>query len=171
MREKQQRKSAPALFLGEFTLDPSSEEFRDLRSVCEPGNPYRCLIGTAASIHIGKRLTARLDHSRSSGVIGVTHADMRYERPMTPEEFMFAAKFDLGARMRKPVTVIIDLADGTWKTKPKQKAYGLAKDTTRRINRKGDGVKRTIRMRQLEAIKKAHAQQQEAAQAEEEETL
>jgi hypothetical protein len=138
--------------LGEFTLDPSTKEFKDLRSVCEPGNPWRCLIATSGSMHLGRRMSVRLDHVNNWGVIGVTEGDYRFERPMTPAEVAFAAKFDLGEHLHKPLTVRVDLGDDTWKAKPKQVGGGRpvgSRNAKRRV--------KTIRARQLEAIRKAHA--------------
>src|SRR5580693_9432337 len=63
----------------QFTIDPQTKEFSDLRSVCEPGNPWRCLIGTMGSIELGRRMTVRLDHETHTGVIGVTVGDWRWE--------------------------------------------------------------------------------------------
>lgn len=142
--------------VGEFTIDPRTPAFQELRSVCDPGNPWRCLIATAGSIHLGKRMTVRLDHEERSGVLGVTVGEMRYERPMTSEEVAFATKFDLGANMRKPLTVRIDLADGTWRSKGKKLGGGADKRDPRRP-RAGDRKVKSIRARQLAAIKKAHA--------------
>ena len=115
----------------EFTIDPMCKEFKELRGVCEPGNPYRCLIATMASIKIKKRMTVRLDHKNWEGVIGLSHDGMRYERPMTAEEVTFAQKFDLGNRMRRSLTVKVDLNDGTWKTRPAEtgKSYEDQKGT------------------------------------------
>ena len=59
-------------FIGQFTLDPADGEFGALQSVCEQGNPWRCLIGTSASIHLGKRMTVRVNHENKTGVIGIS---------------------------------------------------------------------------------------------------
>lgn len=140
-------------FLGEFTLNPRTKEFQDLRSVCEPGNPWRCLIGTAGSMHLGKRMSVRLNHEKGTGVIGVTEGDYRFERPMTPEEVAFATKFDLGKRLSNSLTVRVDLADGTWTAKPKRGTDARPPDRYRNAK----PHTKSIRARQLEAIRKAHA--------------
>jgi len=139
--------------LGEFTLDPKTKEFRDLRSVCEPGNPWRCLIATSGSMHLGKRMSVRLNHDNHSGVIGITEGDYRFERPMTEEEVAFATRFDLGERLRKPLTVRVDLGDGSWAAKPKR--VGGPRSKIRDGNAKPHT--KTIRARQLDAIRKAYA--------------
>lgn len=138
-KKRQDRDRMPAC---EFTIDPQTPQFKNLRSVCEPGSPYRCLIATTGSIQIGKRMTVRLDHARSEGVIGITHGDARYERPMTREEVEFATKFDLGRRMRKPLTVRIDLYDGTWKAKPKEGGRGTSRAARRRSPRAATAIGR-----------------------------
>jgi len=136
-----------------FIIDPRSPEFRDLRSVCEPGNPWRCLIATVAGIELGRRVTARVDHDTGTGVLGLTEGEFRYERPMTRDEVVFATKFDLQRGMRKPLTVVINLNDGTWARKPKR-AGGGEKNAA---NRHGAGERRTrtIRERQLKQIRAA----------------
>src|SRR5258707_8385621 len=101
----------------QFRIDPQTEEFAKLRSVCEPGNPWRCLIATMGSLELGKRMSVRLDHEKDTGVIGVTDGDTRYERPMTRDEVSFARRFDLGQDMRKPLIVRVDLHDDAWSTK------------------------------------------------------
>lgn len=152
-----------ATFLGRFTLNPADPGFEDLRAVCEPGNPWRCLIATKASMELGKRMTVRLDHEERSGVIGVTWEGWRFQRPMTGEEVRFARKFDLGQPIRKPLTVVVDLNDGTWTGKPKA-ASGGAKTAANNQGR-GPGNKRikSIRARQLEAIRKGTAAEADAA--------
>ena len=145
--------------LGEFTLDPKTKEFRDLRSVCEPGNPWRCLIATSGSMHLGKRMSVRLDHDNGTGVIGITEGDFRFERPMTEEEVAFATKFDLGQTMRKPLTVRVDLGDGSWSAKPKR-GSAAGRPAGPRSKLRGGNAKphtKTIRARQLEAIRRAYA--------------
>jgi hypothetical protein len=140
-------------FLGSFTLDPADPEFSDLRSVCEPGNPWRCLIATKGSMELGKRMSVRLDHDKHSGVIGITQDDTRYERPMTPAEVTFATKFDMGEQLRKPLTVTVDITDDAWTAKPKRNQGGRKTAA----NNKGRGPKnkqiKTIRQRQLAAIR------------------
>lgn len=148
MSKKKVEEALPAC---EFTIDPTDKEFKQLRSVCDPGNPWRCLIATTASMKIGKRVTVRLDHEEHKGIIGLTHGALRYERPMTDEEVLFATKFDMGERMRKPLTVKIDLKDGSWKAKPKQKG-GACKQ-----GRTSNRVVHTIRARQLAVIREQHA--------------
>lgn len=142
-------------YLGQFTLNPADPEFTDLRSVCEPGNPWRCLIATKGSIELGKRMSVRLDHEQRSGVIGVTHGDYRFERPMTDEEVRFATRFDRGEPMRKPLTVTVDLNDGSWNAKPKRGAHGNRPGGPRSKIRNGNAKPhtKTIRARQLEAIR------------------
>jgi hypothetical protein len=146
--------------LGQFTIDPQTKEFKDLRSVCEPGNPWRCLIATTGSIHLGRRMTVRLDHDDHAGVIGLTEGDYRFERPMTRDEIDFATKFDLGQQLRKPLTVKVDLADGSWTAKPKRGAPGSGGPGGPRSQLRGGNAKphtKTIRARQLEAIRKTYA--------------
>lgn len=143
--------------LGDFTIDPATPEFEKLRSVCEPGNPWRCLIATTASMEVGKRVSVRLDHDKGSGVIGVTEGDWRFERPMTPAEVKFATDFDLGKTPPKPLAVALDLNDGTWDAKPKAASRGGQK-TPANNNGRGPSNRqiKTIRARQLDAIRKAH---------------
>ena len=147
----------------QFTIDPATEEFRQLRSVCEPGNPWRCLIATMGSLELGKRMSVRLDHDLRAGTIGVTDGDLRYERPMTQEEVRFARNFDLGKRLREPLTVRVDLRDSAWSSKPKRGAGGVRPGGPRSTIRGGNAkpATKTIRARQLEAIRKAHAGQQQ----------
>src|SRR5258708_29858365 len=142
----------------QFTIDPQTDEFKNLRSVCEPGNPWRCLIATMGSLELGKRMSVRLDHDTSTGVIGVTDGDLRFERPMTREEVSFARRFDLGQPMRKPLTVAIDVNDGTWRAKPKRGASGVRPGGPRSKIRGGNAKPqtKTIRARQLAAIREAH---------------
>lgn len=144
--------------LGDFTIDPATPEFEKLRSVCEPGNPWRCLIATTASMEVGKRVSVRLDHDKGSGVIGVTEGDWRFERPMTPAEVKFATDFDLGKTPPKPLAVALDLNDGTWDAKPKRGAQGNRPRGPRSKVRNGNAKPqtKTIRARQLDAIRKAH---------------
>jgi len=146
----------------QFTIDPATEEFRQLRSVCEPGNPWRCLIATMGSLELGKRMSVRLDHDLRAGTIGVTDGDLRYERPMTQEEIKFARNFDLGKRLREPLTVRVDLRDSAWSSKPKRGTPGARPAGPRSTIRDGNAkpATKTIRARQLEAIRKAHAAQQ-----------
>jgi hypothetical protein len=144
-----------------FTIDPSTEEFKRLRSVCEPGNPWRCLIATMGSLELGKRMSVRLDHDTDTGIIGITDGDYRFERPMTREEVSFARRFDLGQPMRKPLTVRIDVNDGAWHIKPKRGAGGVNPGGPR-SNVRGGNAKphtKTIRARQLAAIRAAHVRQ------------
>lgn len=141
--------------LGEFTIDPRTSEFKDLRSVCEPGNPWRCLIATTGSMRLGRRMSVRLDHDNHTGVIGLTEGDYRFERPMTQDEIDFATKFDLGKQLRKPLTVKVNLADGTWTAKPKR--VGGSRPTG---SRNAKPHTKTIRARQLEAIRKAYGDDQ-----------
>jgi hypothetical protein len=145
--------------LGEFTIDPRTSEFKDLRSVCEPGNPWRCLIATTGSMRLGRRMSVRLDHDNHTGVIGITEGDYRFERPMTQDEIDFATKFDLGKPMRKSLTVKVNLADGSWTAKPKRGALGNRPGGPRSKLRDGNAKPhtKTIRARQLEAIKRAYA--------------
>lgn len=142
----------------QFTLNPATAEFRKLRSVCEPGNPWRCLIATMGSLELGKRMTVRLDHEKGSGIIGVTEGDTRYERPMLPDEVEFALGFDLGKRLREPLTVRVDLRDPAWVAKPKRGADGKNKGGPRSKIRGGNAKShtKTIRARQLAAIRAAH---------------
>jgi hypothetical protein len=143
-------------FLGSFTLDPGDPDFADLRSVCEPGNPWRCLIATKGSMELGKRMSVRLDHGEHAGTIGVTHGDQRYERPMTAEEVRFATRFDMGEQIKKPLTVTVDVEDGTWKAKPKAKTSNAGRKTPANNRGRGPNNKhiKTIRQRQLDAIRK-----------------
>jgi hypothetical protein len=140
--------------IGQFTLDPKTADFKELQSVCEKGNPWRCLIGTAASIHLGKRMTVRVDHENQTGVIGITEGDYRWERPMTASELRFATRFDLSKPLTKPLAVKVDLRDPAWTAKPKQHSTP-AKNKKRT---QGQRTVKTIRARQLEAIRKAHAE-------------
>ncbi len=137
----------------EFTIDPATREFKDLRSVCDAGSPYRCLIATAASIHIGRRVTVRVDHEGGTGVIGITVGKFRYERPMTEKELDFASKFDAGSNIKTPLTVRIDLTDPAWLAKPKAyRGSSGRKDGTR--------PRWTIRARQLEIIRRNYEEQE-----------
>lgn len=146
----------------EFTINPATEEFKRLRSVCEPGNPWRCLIATMGSLELGKRMSVRLDHEQNSGIIGITDGDYRFERPMTREEISFARRLDLGQPMRKPLTVRVDVNDGTWRVKPKRGANGVRPGGPRSKIRNGNAKPHTksIRARQLAAIRQAHESQQ-----------
>jgi hypothetical protein len=146
-------------FIGQFKLDPKDGEFQALRSVCEPGNPWRCLIATSASIHLGKRMTVRVDHENNTGVIGITEGDLRWERPMTKEELTFATRFDLGEELPKPLTVKVDLRDPAWAAKPKRGADGVRPGGPRSKIRNGNAEPHTksIRARQLAAIRAAYA--------------
>lgn len=146
------------LLRAQFTLDPATPEFARLRSVCEPGNPWRCLIATMDSLELGKRMSVRLDHDHRAGTIGVTHGDLRYERPMTDEEVRFATRFDLGRQLRKPLTVRVDLADSVWTAKPKRGTAGTRPGGPRSQIRGGNAKTHTksIRSRQLAAIKASH---------------
>jgi hypothetical protein len=142
----------------QFTIDPQTKEFKDLRSVCEPGNPWRCLIATMGSLELGRRMSVRLDHETQTGIIGVTVGDTRWERPMTGEEVSFARRFDLGQRMRQPLTVRMDLADNVWTAKPKRGAGGNRPGGPRSKVRGGNAkpATKTIRARQLAAIRAEH---------------
>lgn len=146
--------------LGSFTLDPRQAGFEELRSVCEPGNPWRCLIATKASMELGKRMSVRVNHEEGTGVIGVTNGDWRFERPMTPEELAFATKFDLGQNLRKPLTVTVDLNDGTWTAAPKRTHGGKKTPANNQGRGKSNEAIKSIRARQLAAIRKAHAEAQ-----------
>lgn len=143
----------------EFTIDPHEKEFQDLRSVCDQGNPWRCLIGTAASIHVGRRVAVRLDHEHPErSVIRLTQGHYRYERPMTQAEIAFAQQFDLGAPMKKPLTVVIDLSDGQWVAIPKAAATSGGAKVAASNHGRGSGNRRikSIRARQLDAIREAY---------------
>jgi hypothetical protein len=142
----------------QFTIDPKTPEFKQLRSVCEPGNPWRCLIATMGSLELGKRMSVRLDHEKEAGIIGVTVGDERYERAMTPDEVKFAQGFDLGKRLTQPLTVRVDLRDEGWHSKPKRGANGNRPGGPRSKVRNGNSKPhtKTIRQRQLAAIRAAH---------------
>lgn len=142
----------------QFRIDPRNEEFARLRSVCEPGNPWRCLIATMGSLELGKRMSVRLDHETGTGVIGVTDGDLRYERPMTPREVSFARRFDTGEELHQPLTVRVDLTDDAWRVKPKRGASGKNPGGPRSKIRDGNAKPqtKTIRARQLAAIRAAH---------------
>ena len=146
-----------SLLHASFRIDPATKEFQDLRSVCEPGNPWRCLIATMGSLQLGKRMSVRVDHAAGTGVIGVTDGDYRFERPMTKDELKFATKFDLGEDLAKPLTVKVNLDDGTWTPRPKGTRSG-PRSKIRNGNAKPQT--KTIRARQLQTIRDAH----EAAQ-------
>ena len=142
----------------QFTIDPRTDDFKQLRSVCEPGNPWRCLIATMGSLELGKRMSVRLDHDNDSGVIGVTHGEQRYERPMTPDEVRFDRGFDLGKELRKPLTVRVDLKDDSWTAKPKRGSKD-GKPAGPRSKVRGGNAKphtKTIRARQLAAIRASY---------------
>jgi hypothetical protein len=143
-------------FLGEFTLDPKTAEFKELQSVCEKGNPWRCLIATKGSMELGKRMSVRVDHENKTGVIGITEGDYRWERPMTADEVRFATRYDLSKPLTKPLAVKVDLRDAT----PKRGALGNRPGGPRSKIRNGNAKPhtKTIRARQLEAIRKAHAE-------------
>ena len=141
----------------QFTIDPATKEFRDLSSVCEQGSPWRCLIGTSASIHVGRRVAVHLNHEDpGASVVRLTQGDYRYERPMTRDEIDFATKFDLRKKITKPLTVVIDLNDGNWVAMPKDRRGGAKTPA----NNHGRGPRnrriRSIRTRQLEAIREAY---------------
>jgi hypothetical protein len=142
-------------FIGQFNLDPAAREFLDLKSVCEQGNPWRCLIATSGSIHLGRRMTVRVDHGEHTGVIGITEGDYRWERPMTAEEVEFATDFDLSKPLPGPLTVRVDLRDPAWLAKPKAKPGTAGAKTA--ANNQGRGpnnrVVKSIRARQLAAIR------------------
>jgi hypothetical protein len=144
-------------FLGQFTLDPATEEFGNLKSVCEQGNPWRCLIATSGSIHLGRRMTVRVDHDSHTGVIGITEGDLRWERPMTAEEVEFATDFDLSKPLPGPLTVKVDLRDPAWLAKPKRGTDGVRPGGPRSELRNGNAKPQTksIRARQLAAIRAA----------------
>jgi hypothetical protein len=151
-------------FVGKFRLDPATAEFKELQSVCEKGNPWRCLIATKASIELGKRMSVRVNHENHTGVIGITDGDYRWERPMTAKELDFATNFDLSKPLPGPLVVKVDLRDPAWEAKPKEHRGG-AKTTA---NNGGRGptnrVIKSVRARQLAAIRAAHANETEAGQ-------
>jgi len=151
-----------SLLHASFKIDPATKEFENLRSVCEPGNPWRCLIATMGSLQLGKRMSVRGDHAAGTGIIGVTDGDYRFERPMTRDELKFATKFDLGQDLAKPLTVKVNLDDGTWTPRPKRGTQGTRPAGPRSKIRNGNAKPqtKTIRARQLQAIRDAH----EAAQ-------
>lgn len=149
--------------LGSFTLDPGEKEFQDLRSVCEPGNPWRCLIATKGSMELGKRMSVRLDHETGTGTIGITNGDWRFERPMTPAEVSFARRFDLGEALSKPLTVTVNLSDETWQATPKQTRGGRKTAANNQGRGPNNRAIKSIRARQLEAIRLAHLQASEDA--------
>lgn len=148
--------------LGQFRLDPEDDEFKELRSVCEQGNPWRCLIATSASIHLGKRMTVRVDHEKKTGVIGITEGDYRWERPMTDDELEFATDFDLSKPLPGPLTVRVDLRDTAWAAKPKARTETAGAKTAGNNNGRGPNNRtiKTIRARQLAAIRAAHTDEQ-----------
>lgn len=140
-----------------FTIDPQTKEFADLSSVCDQGSPWRCLIGTSASIHVGRRVAVHLNHADpDASVIRLTQGDYRYERPMTRDEIDFATQFDRGETLSGPLTVVVDLNDGNWVATPKARAGGAKT----KANNHGRGSRnrriRSIRTRQLEAIREAY---------------
>lgn len=142
-------------FIGQFTLDPAVKEFQALQSVCEQGNPWRCLIATAASIQFGKRMTVRVDHENHTGVIGITEGNYRWERPMTDEEVEFATDFDLNKPLPGPLTVRVDLRDPAWRAIPKARQVG-AKTAANNYGRGASNrVIKSVRARQLDAIRNA----------------
>ena len=142
-------------FIGQFKLDPAAEEFEDLRAVCEQGNPWRCLIATSGSIHLGRRMSVRVDHDTHTGVIGITDGDYRWERPMTPEEVEFATDFDLSKPLPGPLTVKVDLRDPAWLAKPRAKGGGAKTVPNNNGRGKNNRVIKSIRARQLAAIQLA----------------
>lgn len=139
-------------FIGQFTLDPADGEFGELQAVCEKGNPWRCLIGTSASINLGKRMSVRVDHENKTGVIGITEGDYRLERPMTADELEFATDFDLSKPLPGPLTVRVDLRETAWMAKPKGKV-GPKTAANNGGRGKNNRVIKSIRARQLEAIR------------------
>ena len=143
------------VFIGQFTLDPAQEDFGRLKSVCEQGNPWKCLISTSASIHLGRRMTVRVNHDTRTGIIGITDGDYRWERPMTAEEVEFATDFDLDKPLPGPLTVRVDLRDPAWLAKPKVKASGAKTAANNRGRGKNNRVIKSIRARQLDVIRKA----------------
>jgi hypothetical protein len=158
--------------LGQFTLDPASQEFQRLASVCEAGNPWRCLIATAASMTIGKRMTVRVDHERGTGVMGVTNDGWRFERPLSAEEFELARGFDLDQQLTRPLTVEVNLLDGRWSARPvaPSRRPGARTGASSRGPNNGEGadpaarsMSRSIRARQLAAIRVAHMDAERAA--------
>ena len=151
---------ATDLLQTQFTIDPRAKDFRALQSVCEEGNPFRCLIGTMGSIQVGKRLSAHVNHDEHTGAIRLTHGDCRWERPMTEAELNLATRFDMHEEISEPVTVVIDLADGQWTSRPKAKSRGGVKTAANNHGR-GPGNRRikSIRERQLDAIRKTHSMQ------------
>ena len=140
-------------FIGQFDLDPAAEGFQNLQSVCEQGNPWRCLIATSASIHLGRRMTVRVNHDNRTGIIGITEGDYRWERPMTAEEIEFATDFDLSKPLPGPLTVRVDLRDPAWLAKPKAKPGGAKTAASNNGRGKGNRVIKSIRARQLTAIR------------------
>ena len=153
--------------LGAFVLDPESYEFRALKPLCEQGNPWRCLIATAGAIHLGRRMTVKVDHEKRTGVIGITEGDFRWERPMTQQELKFAIDFDMSNPLTRRLTVRVNLRDSAWRAKFKQArarddgSKGGAKTPE---NNQGRGKRnptiKTIRARQLRAIRDASQRQQ-----------
>jgi hypothetical protein len=140
-------------FIGQFTLDPADGEFRHLQSVCEQGNPWRCLIATSGSVKLGRRMTVRVDHDSRTGIIGITEGEYRWERPMTAEEVGFAADFDLSRPLPGPLTVRVDLRDPAWLAKPKAKTGAAKKAANNNGRGSNNRAIKSIRARQLAAIR------------------
>lgn len=155
-------------FVGEFVINPQADIFRDLAPACDAGHPYRCLIGTWGAMSLGVRLRAMLNHeSPEDSYIGVTHSGYSWRRPMTAEERKFAQQFDVasaennGRKLpRRPLTVRIDLSDGTWVAQP---ANSHESKTHTRTNARPSGTTRGnrqrafVRSRQLDTLRKQYA--------------
>lgn len=128
---------------GTVTLDPRSDVFAQLMSVCSRNNgsknPWGCLIAVAAfklvSRYGGGRVTAVFSIEKWYGEIRVGVGAWSYRRPMTDAELRLAIGFDLSDG-RIPelqaifpirpdlVTIAMNLADGTWERKPRNLARG-----------------------------------------------
>lgn len=150
-------------FVGEFTINPKADIFRDLAPACDAGHPYRCLIGTWGAMSLGVRLRAMLNHENpEASYIGVTHGGYSWRRPMTADERKFAQQFDLaaaegnGRRLpRKPLTVRVDLSDGTWQAREANTTGGRG---PARNQRTATGKQRKfVRDRQLDELRKQYA--------------
>lgn len=151
---------ATGAFVGEFTINPQTDIFKDLAPACDAGHPYRCLIGTWGAMSLGVRLRAMLNHENpEDSYIGVTHGGYSWRRPMTEDERKFAQRFDVASAEgnarrlpRKPLTVRVDLSDGTWEARRVTPRSGKPSQA-----RAGSLTRKFVRSRQLDGLRKQYA--------------
>lgn len=154
--------------LGAFTIDPRTPEYQVFRPLCDPGSPSKCLIATWCQIYTGHRLRVHVNHENAEGYYSITYSDYTWTKFMSEAEYRFAAAFDLGFEDRplngpkKPLTVSVDLSDGTWNAKPKRGPHTHGGPTgSGLVARSGQNLAgKTIRQRTRAALLARHRQEQ-----------